>query len=137
MLMTKNLSAAETAFQAWAKGELTGDYTDFKSLISENFVRFSHPFSVSRGSYTGSLARQMMVQLIASREAQPNHLTFSNITSAIGDNTVIFQFDSQGTVGGGYPYQGWNIIAITIENEQVVGFREYFGDIDPSWFTGS
>jgi hypothetical protein len=125
---------AINAFQAWATGERSGDYAAFKTLLSTNFRSYSHPISPKRGQYSGTNARAMMLELIAGREKQPNHLEFSNVIRTRNENTFVFLFDSKGEVAGGYPYQGFNAVAFTIEDDQVIGFREYFGDVDPAWF---
>jgi hypothetical protein len=119
------------AFQAWAKGEQTGFYDDYKALLSDSFRLFSHPLL---GRFTDSEALTRMRALIAERQKTPNQLTFSNMSRASSENTVLFQFDSAGTVSGGFSYQGYNIIGFVVEDGQITGFREYFGHIDPQWF---
>ncbi|GAB3227125.1 hypothetical protein [Spirosoma arcticum] len=122
---------AQLAFQAWARGEQTGLYDDYKALLSDSFRLFSHPLL---GRFIESEALACMLALIAEREKTPNQLVFSNIGMASGENTFLFQFDSVGTVSGGFSYQGYNIIGFVVEDGRVTGFREYFGHIDPQWF---
>jgi hypothetical protein len=128
------LETAQAAFTAWGKGEATGNYDDFKALLSDEFHIFSHPLGISRGFYQGEAAKEKFQALIASREGAPNMLHFSNIVMTQNESTAVFMFDSRGEVAGGFPYQGWNAIALVIEHEKVVGFREYFGDVEPAWF---
>jgi nicotinamidase-related amidase len=130
-----NEGVARLAFRAWEKGESSGDYTDFKNLLSKDFNTYSHPLSPKRGSFSGASAKQMMDELIAGRTKQPNKLSFSNVVSTGNGTHFTFSFDSKGTVAGGYPYEGYNSITLIIKDAKVVGFREYLGDIDPSWFT--
>jgi hypothetical protein len=126
--------AAQRAFLSWEKGESTGNYTDFKAALSPDFSLFSHPVQPARGVYTGSKAKDMMAQLIDQRGQNPNHLKFANVRQHAGQNSYIFEFDSEGKVSG-YPYKGWNAIQLTIgADNKVTGFREYLGDIDPAWF---
>ncbi len=129
----KNMKSAKQAFAAWEKGENSGDYSDFKRLISPNFAFYSHPLQPSRGVSKGKEALSQMNELIKAREKTPNNLKFSNVVVSFGGSTFIFQFDSEGKVGAN-DYKGWNVIALTIENGKVIGFREYFGDIEPAWF---
>ena len=129
----KNMKIAKQAFAAWEKGENSGDYGDFKAMLSPNFAFYSHPLRPGRGVYKGKEAFLKTNTLIEEREKAPNNLKFSNILVTSGDNTFVFQFDSEGKVGG-HDYKGWNTISLTIENGKITGFREYFGDVEPAWF---
>lgn len=129
----KNMKIAKQAFAAWENGENSGDYSDFKGLLSPNFAFYSHPIQPNRGIFKGKEALSKMNELIKSRGKTPNNLKFSNVVVASGGNTFVFQFDSEGKVGGN-DYKGWNAIALTIESGKVTGFREYFGDVEPAWF---
>ncbi|GAB3222802.1 hypothetical protein [Spirosoma arcticum] len=132
-LLTTSAGAdlAQLAFQAWARGEQTGLYDDYKALLSDSFRLFSHPLL---GRFIESEALTGMLALIAEREKTPNQLVFSNVGMASRENTFLFQFDSAGTVSGGGGYHGYNIIGLVVEEGQITGFREYFGHIDPQWF---
>jgi len=130
----KNLKIAERAFAAWEKGENSGDYADFKKLLAPDFEIFSHPLQPSRGIFKGAAALAKMNELIASRKKSPNNLKFSNIIVTNNRNTFVFLFDSAGPVAGGFPYRGWNAVALTVKNNRISGFREYFGDVEPNWF---
>jgi hypothetical protein len=127
-------SAAQRALLAWEKGESTGNYADFKATLSPDFNLFSHPVQPARGVFTGSKAREMMMQLMDQRTQTPNQLKFANLRQHQSQNSFMFEFDSEGKVSG-YPYKGWNVIHISIgPDNKVVSFREYLGDIDPAWF---
>jgi hypothetical protein len=129
-----NLKTGQKAFDAWQIGERTGKYDDFKKLLSKNFNVFSHPLI---GKYSGAEALVKMQNLIGEREKLSNALTFTDVKTFSDDTKVIFQFNSQGTVQNGkFPYQGFNIIIFHIQNDEIVGFQEYFGFIDPNWFKG-
>ncbi len=123
---------AQRAIKAWEKGESSGDYSDFKSLLSTDFDLFSHPLM---GVFSGREARAKMEGMIAEREKLPNALTFSQIVITTAEDYAMIAFNSQGTVmGGKYPYQGYNVIGFKITGEQISGFREYFGFVDPAMF---
>lgn len=126
--------AAQSAFLAWEKGEKTGNYADFKAVLSPDFNLFSHPVQPARGVFQSTKAKEMMMQLIEQRSQTPNQLTFANVRQHQSQNSSMFEFDSEGKVAG-YPYKGWNAIQITMGSvSKVVSFREYLGDIDPAWF---
>jgi hypothetical protein len=127
-------AVAESAFRAWEKGESTGNYGEFRALLSPQFELFSHPVQPARGVFRGAQAREMMDNLIAQRTETPNQLKFTNVRTHQAQNSFIFEFDSEGKVSS-YPYKGWNAIQISIGSDnKIVSFREYLGDIDPAWF---
>lgn len=134
MEKNENEQLAQAAYQAWQAGERTGNYTEFKALLSDNFNLFSHPSAV-RGVYKEKKALEKMMELIKSREQVPNQLTFSNPLFMMGNDKVAVQFDSEGTVmNGQFPYKGYNIIVFYFEQNKISGFREYYGDVEPAWF---
>lgn len=126
------------AFADWQKGEAGGGYDDFvaRLCLPGAFERFSHPIA-PRGVHDGADGHARLLELIAARTATPNALTFSSITRlASADGRTAFFFDSAGQVSGGFPYQGYNCIVLTVRADTIVGFREYLGDVEPTWFTG-
>jgi len=126
-----NAATASAAFAAWGEGEKTGNYEGFKKLLAPRFHTYSHPLD---GNFTGKQALEKLLTLIADREKKSNQLSFSNIKIMDNGDDFAFSFDSQGQVAGGYPYKGFNIIVISVSSNRVVGFREYFGFVDPAWF---
>jgi hypothetical protein len=123
---------AQTAISAWEKGESSGDYSDFKSLLATDFNLFSHPLM---GRFSGREAKAKMDAIIAEREKLPNALTFSEVMITTGDNYALIAFNSEGTVmDGKYPYQGYNVIGFKLTGGKISGFREYFGFVDPAMF---
>lgn len=130
--MKYNIEIGKEAFYAWQKGEKTGDYTNFKTLLSKNFIKFSHPLI---GNFKGDTALFKIKDLIKERESTKNNLDFSEIQISNNGNSVTFQFNSKGTVQNDkFPYEGFNIIVIQINENKIIGFQEYFGFIDPNWF---
>jgi hypothetical protein len=127
-------ASASAAFAAFGFGEKTGDYSNFKALISKNFALYSHPIQPMRGVFKGALALEKMNELVAQREKTPNALTFSNVLRSCSSDTCIFQFDSEGLVAGSFPYKGYNTIALSVADGKITGFREYLGDVEPAWF---
>lgn len=122
------------AFKAWETGESGGGYKEFSDLLSSDFDLYSHPLQPSRGVFTGKDALSKMNELIQSREKTPNSLRFKLHHQTCSKSVCSFVFDSEGKVAGGYPYKGWNVIVIGTKNGKVTSFREFLGDIDPSWF---
>ena len=132
MNVTDTQQKATEIFKAWQKAEFGQGYDSFKTFLNEkNFEFFSHPLL---GSYKGKEAFDKFYSLVREREVKPNNLTFHNIVTYAVKNVFFFQFDSEGKTSGGYTYKGFNIIQIEIKEGELVGFREYFGFVDPAWF---
>jgi hypothetical protein len=128
----KIMETGKKAFDAWQIGERTGNYTDFKALLSKNFNSFSHPLI---GRFANGEALNAMLKLIADRKITPNNLEFSNAIFSSNANSITIQFDSKGMVqNNAFAYAGYNIIVFEIENSNISGFKEYFGFVDPNWF---
>lgn len=131
-------AAGRAALGAWKVGESGNGYARFLALLAPDFRVFSHP-SLERGYHTGPAARPRLEALIATRLAHPDQLTFSNVAAVAGppqpDGTrwVITLFDSAGATPDDPHFRGYNAIAFLLnQRSQVVGFREYFGDVKPS-----
>lgn len=123
---------ASIIFDGWQTGESGRGYNSFtKYIAKDGFQYFSHPLI---GNYSGKEAYEKLMALVKEREAKPNQLRFSNIISYQLDNGFCFQFDSEGKVAEGFDYKGYNIIQLEVKDGKLVGFREYFGYINPSWF---
>ena len=105
-------------FSTWQKGESGNGYQDFINLLdAENFNNFSHPLI---GNYTGKEGIDKLQSLVKERNLQPNSLTFSNTHIYCNGNSFCFQFDSEGTVGGGFAYKGFNIIQLELKDNKLV-----------------
>lgn len=126
-----NEKTAQVVFNAWEKGENTGNYNDFKKFLSADFSAFSHPLL---GNYSEKKALDQIKGLIAEREINSNQLIFTEIQMINNNNQYVFLFNSRGSVAGGFSYEGFNAIVLTVVENKLTSFREYFGFIDPNWF---
>lgn len=124
---------ARKAYDAFAQGWATGDFEPYLALLTDEF-EFSYPFGADRGVYTGPEGHAHMVDKVRGHSSRGERLTLKPPTRiAVGGNTVFFEFDSEGQFGA-YHYRGHNIIAFDVTGERISAFREFFGDIDPSFF---
>jgi glutaredoxin len=122
-----NIKVARGALNAWQTGEKTGNYDEFKSLLSENFELFSHPLL---GKFENQEAKDKLLDLIANREQNKNNLEFTNIKFTKLENCFVYEFNSEGTIQNGQQdYKGFNMIKLVLENDKVTAFQEYFGTI--------
>lgn len=119
---------AQKAIQSWQVGESSGNYSEFKTLLSADFDLFSHPMV---GRFSGNVAKEKLLLLIKNREETPNSLTFSELQLTINPYYAMASFTSKGkVVGGKYDYEGHNVIQFKIDAGKVKGFCEYLGDDD-------
>jgi len=127
------LQTAEAAFQYFQNGWKNGDFADFLRLITDDF-EFSFPTGEHRGIFTGKTGRDKMIAKCRDDAARGARLNLSEPrTMAVDENTVIFEFASDGKFGD-YEYHGRNIVVLEVDGKQLCGFREYFGDVDPQLF---
>lgn len=129
------LETARTAFENYRRGWTSRDFADYLAMLTDEF-NFSFPTGKHRGVCTGAEGREKMFAKCEDDAAGEANLTLGEPhTTAIDANTVIFEFESDGTIGD-LKYHGRNIIVLEIDGEKVGGFREYFGDLDPKLFGG-
>ena len=69
-----------------------------------------------------------MVAKIREHTEAKDRFTLKPYRVTSSGNTVVFEFDSVGTLGG-KPCKGRNVISLDIEGSKISGFREYFGDL--------
>ncbi|MEM9162603.1 MAG: hypothetical protein AAGC54_05980, partial [Cyanobacteria bacterium P01_F01_bin.4] len=87
------------------------------------------PTGTHRGKFSGTVGRQEMIAKCHDHTASGDRLTIHPPHYVLKNGTsVMFEFESEGLYGGN-PYQGHNAIAFEVEADQVIGFREYFGDL--------
>ena len=114
---------AREALNAWETGQKTGNFSDFKQRLSNEFNVFSHP---TVGKVVGENAKQTILDFIEEQEKNTSRIEFSNITFTKLENSFAYQFDVK-SVNGNDNFNGFNMIKIVIEDEKIVTFQEYYG----------
>ncbi|NEQ46714.1 MAG: nuclear transport factor 2 family protein [Leptolyngbya sp. SIOISBB] len=123
-----DITTARKAFDLFAQGWTSGNFDPYIAMLAEEMM-FWFPMGSHRGKFSGPAGRQQMIAKCRDHEAAGDRLTFSAPQYVLSNDTsVIFEFEAEGLYGG-KPYQGHNAIAFEIQGGQVVGFREYFGDL--------
>jgi ketosteroid isomerase-like protein len=123
----RTLDVAQRGFAAFQHGWETGDFAPYIALLADDFT-FWFPAAKHRGKYAGREGREHMVAKCHEHTEAGDRLTFSLNCITSNDTTVMFEFDSKGTISG-KPYQGRNAISLDVSGDRISGFREYFGDI--------
>lgn len=114
------------AFKNWQKGWQTGDLAAYLAMTTDKFS-FWFPAGKHRGQFSGAEGKARMVAKCREHTGAKDRLTFKPYRIIGNNNTVVFEFESEGTIGG-KPYKGRNVISLDVEGEKISGFREYFGD---------
>ena len=124
-----DLATARKAFDLFADGWTTGNFDPYIAMLAEEMM-FWFPMGMHRGKFSGIEGRQQMIAKCRDHEAAGDRLTFSDPQYVLSDGTsVMFEFEAEGLYAG-KPYQGHNAIAFEVKDGKVVGFREYFGDLE-------
>jgi hypothetical protein len=122
---------SEKAIDAWQLGESGKGYSAFNVMLdSTNFIYFSHPFI---GNKKAKQAFSTLQNLITQRTANPNNLVFSEKEFYVNGSKVVILFRSTGNAGK-IQYDGPVGIQFEFKNKKIVGFKEYLGEINSSWF---
>jgi len=108
--------------------EQTARFEPYIAMLAEEMT-FWFPMGTHRGQFSGIAGRQAMIAKCRDHTAADDRLTLHPPRFTLTDGTsVMFEFEADGLYVGA-PYKGHNAIAFGIGGDQVVGFREYFGDL--------
>ncbi|MEM1293200.1 MAG: nuclear transport factor 2 family protein [Cyanobacteria bacterium P01_H01_bin.162] len=122
------LTAARQAFDRFAEGWITGNFEPYIALLADEMI-FWFPMGTHRGKFEGVVGRQQMIAKCHDHTAVGDRLTLHAPQYVLSDgNSVMFEFEVEGNYAG-QPYRGHNAIAFAMKGDQVIGFREYFGDL--------
>lgn len=121
------MDVAIRAFKHWQSGWQTGNFTTFLSMTTVNF-NFWFPAGQHRGQFSGAEGKARIVAKTREHGEAKDRLALKPYRITSNGNTVVFEFESVGTLNG-KPYKGRNVISLDIEGNKVSGFREYFGDL--------
>ena len=126
--MADLVTAARQAYDCFAAGWSSGNFEAYIALLADE-MEFWFPMGTHRGKFSGADGRAQMIAKCRDHEAAGDRLTLhAPDYVSVGDGWVIFEFESDGNYAG-QPYAGHNAIAFAMQGNQIVGFREYFGDL--------
>lgn len=123
----QTLDVAQRGLAAFQRGWETGDFAAYIAMLTDDFL-FWFPAGPHRGKYAGREGREHMVAKCREQAEAGDRLTFAPYRVTSNDTTVMFEFDSKGTISG-KPYKGRNAISLDVIGDRISGFREYFGDL--------
>lgn len=117
---------ARRAWDALADGHRTGDFTRYLAMLSDDYS-FSIPVGPFRGLNTGKERARAFFNAVAA--ASPNLTYREPLRITASGTTVVVEFDDDGDFGG-VPYQNRIAASFDVEDGLIIGYREYFGDVD-------
>ncbi|HEU4404413.1 MAG TPA: nuclear transport factor 2 family protein [Polyangiaceae bacterium] len=125
---------ARDAFERFRQGWRTGNFDSYLARLRRDDFEFSFPVGELRGRARGPEGYARMVRKLNADAQGGVRLELSEPLHVSTDGrTTVFEFESSGRIGE-IDYRARNAIALEVEGDQVVGFREYFGDVDPRMF---
>lgn len=119
------LQVAEQAFQAFATGLASGDWTAFLTCLSEDFT-FWFPAGPFKGLNHGKARAAEFFALASTVFPEGLTLVVQQVTS--NPTTVVYEVRSSGVMLG-QPYENQAAIAFEIKDGNVCAYREYLGVI--------
>lgn len=132
--MSPGERVARDAYARFQQGWQTGNFDAYLALLRRDDFEFSFPVGEFRGLARGPEGYARMVRKLAADASGGVRLQLSEPFHVASDGrTTVFEFESRGRIGE-LDYQARNAIALEVEGAEVVGFREYLGDIDPRLF---
>lgn len=119
----QTLRVAEAAFQAFAQGLASGEWSPFLDQLSDDFT-FWFPAGSFKGLNHGRDRAKAFFELASSLFPDGLALTVIQVTS--NSKTVIFEVRSSGMMAG-HPYENQAAIAFDVRDEKISAYREYLG----------
>ena len=127
-MIDSTVTTARKAFDLFAQGWKTGDFEPYIAMLADEMT-FWFPMGSHRGKFKGAAGRQEMIAKCRDHMTAGDRLTLHEPHYVLTDgSSTLFEFDADGLYAG-KPYVGHNAIAFQIQDDKIVGFREYFGDL--------
>lgn len=124
----RTLAVAARAFERFAHGLRTGDWSGFLDMLSEDFT-FYFPQGRWLGEHRG---RERAAEFFAYvSRVFPEGLTLTLDRVSASETSVVFEFRDEGTlVVPGQPprpYRNRVAVSLDVRDGRISGYREYFG----------
>lgn len=121
---------ARRAFENFRRGANTGEWGPYLDMVTDDYT-FWYPVP---GPFLGAnVGRERIAAFFreASAAEADVKVAFSPAhRAALDGDTAVFEFEVEGTVGGG-PFKNRIAISFDVRSEKVSGHREYIGDLSP------
>lgn len=125
------LATANRAFDRWKRGLEKLDMKEFVEMMTED-VKFTVPIGKYRGVNNGRKRMTEVYDQFKGSQAKLRVVGTPRVASA--GNTVVFELEDTGTIGG-KEYRQDIVLAFDVRGEQISAYREYVGDISPTFIS--
>lgn len=122
------VSVARRAFGFLKSGFISGDFEPYFAMLTDDYV-FYLPLEPARGKHRGIEEARKYYQM--SKDSH-SWLDLREPTVTSNEKTVVFEFTVKGHIAGA-DFHNRIAIALDVRGEQISGFREYIGDVDPQF----
>lgn len=120
----------EVALQGFAnlkQGFADGNFEPYLAMLTDDYT-FTAPLGEFRGQNKG---KDRAVEYYKQVNDFNARFDFHEPTRITADgNTVVIEFEDEGNIGG-MSYKNLICNSFDIRGEQICGWREYWGDVDP------
>lgn len=117
------MEVAQHAFQNFTHGLATGEWNSFIDMLTEDFT-FWFPVGPYHGLNVGKERAIAFFEYVSEAFSEGLLVTLDRVTS--NETTVVFEFRDEGLMRG-QPYKNRVAVSFDVRDEQICGYREYFG----------
>ena len=123
------LAVAHTAFEHFSDGLKSGRWEPFLAMLTDDFS-FFFPVGQFKGAHQGKdEAREFFAYV---HSVFPGGLTVLLDRVMSNATTVVFEFRDEGEMRGA-PYRNRVAVSFDVRDNQIAGYREYFGSDGTSY----
>lgn len=126
----RTLAVASRAFERFRHGLRSGEWQGFLEMLADDFV-LQFPAGRWRGRHQGKAKAAEFFAYVKTIFPEGIELELERVSA--GDTTVVFEFHDWGRLAlPGQPARDYTnrvAISLDVKGDQIVGYREYFGDI--------
>ena len=125
--MNKQLQL-ENAFQLFLNGWATGNWQSFLDLLSDDLI-FQYPAGTYKGRHLPPNGKQKMIDWAQFHSDRGDRIQIKPTFKLLNEDWALFCADSVGLYNG-ERYEGSEAYLLRVQDNQVIEYREYIGDID-------
>ena len=115
------------AFEHLKQGFADGNFEPYLAMLTDDYT-FTAPLGEFRGKNSGKDRAIAYYKQVNDFNARFDFHQPSRITA--DGNTIVVEYEDEGAING-MPYKNLICNSFDVRGEQICGWREYWGDVDP------
>lgn len=119
---------ADKAWKRFQNAWATGEWQPFLDMLTDDFT-FWFPEGEFRGRYSGRQGKEKVVAWANYHRKERNRVRTIPTHVSIGENTVVFENESESIPPGSY--KNWEAVVFEVRGEKISALREYWGNLQP------